>query len=119
MKRSALTTVLATIAAGALMLTAGIAAAQAPTGAKDPLATKGIDKTQANQQARIEKGVAAGKITPAEKANLQQGQANIANAKAAAKSDGKVTKEERKQIKQMQKDESKKIRNKKQNAKNQ
>lgn len=109
LKRTPLTTLVYAITIGTLLIASGYAAAQAPAGARDPAATKGIDKAQARQQARIDQGVASGKITPAEKANLQQGQANIANAKAAAKADGKVTKDERKQLKQMQRDESRKI----------
>lgn len=117
MKRTVITTLITAIATASLSLSASMASAQAAP--RDPIATPGIDKTQARQQARINQGTAKGKLTPAEQANLQQGQANIANAKAAAIADGKVTQEERKQIKQMQKAESKKIRNKKHNQRQQ
>ena len=112
MKRSLITTLTLSIATGALIVASSMSAANP----RNPAATPSIDRTQAHQQARINKGVAKGKITPAEQANLQQGQASIANAKAIAKSDGVVTKAERKQIKGMQAVESRKIYRKKHNA---
>jgi hypothetical protein len=115
MKRSthnATTTVIAAclIALGAF--SANIAAAQA----KDPAATPRIDQRQANQQARINKGVASGKITPAEQARLQAQQNQIAANKATAKADGVVTKQERKALKRQQNEASRAIARKKQNA---
>ncbi|MEY2952823.1 MAG: hypothetical protein RLZZ401_910 [Pseudomonadota bacterium] len=69
--------------------------AQAPANAN---ATPGIDTRQANQQARIDQGVASGQLTAKEAARLEQRQAKIAADEAAAKADGKVTRQERKEL---------------------
>jgi hypothetical protein len=106
------TTLIATVVIAFGTLTANIAAAQV----KDPVATPRIDQRQANQQARINKGVANGKITPAEQARLQGQQNQIAANKATAKADGVVTKQERKALKRQQNEASHAIARKKQNA---
>jgi ABC-type sugar transport system substrate-binding protein len=101
MKRTTLSTVLLSIAVGVGMLASGHAAAQAA--GKDPLATPRIDQRQAKQQARINQGVASGKITP------------TAN-KATAKADGVVTQQERKSLKNQQNQANRAIARKKHNA---
>jgi hypothetical protein len=68
---------------------AGAAFAQA-----DP-ATPRVDRRQANQQKRIQQGVASGQLTPKETRRLQAQQDRIATAEAEAKSDGVVTRKER------------------------
>ena len=77
--------------------------------------TPRIDQRQANQQNRISQGVASGQLTGNEAANLQQGQNRIANMKANAKADGKVSNQERVAIKQAQNVQNQKIHNKKHN----
>jgi uncharacterized membrane protein YebE (DUF533 family) len=100
----------------AAVLASGMAAAQAPTAGKDSLATPRIDQRQMNQQARIDKGVAAGKITPTDQARLQAQQNQITANKAAAKADGVVTKAERKALNAQQKQASKDIKRRKHTA---
>ena len=86
------------IAAIALTL-GGVAFAQVPAAPKDPLATPRIDQRQANQQKRIDQGVASGTLTPKEAAKMDKRQDKIAADEAAAKADGKVTAAERRKLK--------------------
>ncbi len=81
------------IAVAAFALT-GAAFAQTATPA-DPTATPRIDQRQANQQKRIDQGVASGQLNAKETARLQKREGKIAADEAAAKADGKVTKAER------------------------
>ena len=60
-----------------------------------PLATPGIDKRQANQQKRIDEGVASGSLTQKEADRLKAEQARNAKREEMAKADGVVTKKER------------------------
>ncbi len=73
-------------------------AAAAVPAAKDPAATPGIDKRMANQQKRIDQGVASGQLTPKETARLEKREAKLAADTAKAKSDGVVTTAERKRL---------------------
>ncbi|MES2050776.1 MULTISPECIES: hypothetical protein [Polaromonas] len=86
----------------AIALTAGGAAfAQAPAApvaAKDPLATPRIDQRQANQEKRIDQGIASGALTNKEATRLDKRETKIESDKLAAKSDGKVTKAERRKL---------------------
>jgi hypothetical protein len=68
----------------------------APT--KDPAATPGIDKRQAEQQKRIDQGVKSGELTTKEAARLEKGQDRIQKMEDKAKADGKVTAKERERI---------------------
>lgn len=70
--------------------------------AKDPAATPGIDKRQAEQQKRIDQGVASGSLTQQEAARLQKGQERVQAVEDKAKSDGVVTKKERARIQHAQ-----------------
>jgi hypothetical protein len=54
-----------------------------------------IDKREANQEARIQQGVASGQLTPHEAARLEKGQQHVENLEAKAKADGVVTGKER------------------------
>ena len=54
-----------------------------------------VDQRQAQQQARIQQGVASGELTHKEAAHLEKQQAHIAKAETRAESDGKVTRQER------------------------
>ena len=76
---------------------------------KDPTATAKIDQRQANQQKRIDQGVASGALTPKETAKLEKRETKIAADKAVAKSDGTVTKTERRKLKREENRASKAI----------
>ena len=91
----------ATIAA--LISAAIIAPAAAQT------ATPGVDKRQANQEARIQQGVQSGQLTPKEAAKLEKGQAKVQAKEDKAKADGVVTAKERARLAKAQKKQSRKI----------
>ena len=74
-------------AALASVFLASIAYAQADT--------PGIDQRQANQQRRIDQGVASGQLNEREAARLNNQQERINRMEDRAKSDGVVTKKER------------------------
>jgi hypothetical protein len=84
---------------------------------KDPAATPGLDKRQANQEKRIDQGVASGQLTAKETNNLNKREAKLAANEAAAKADGTVTKAERRKLKAQAKHDSKVIHKKKHNDK--
>ncbi len=86
-------TTLAALLIGAFTLTAF---AQAP--ARDPAATPGIDKRQANQEKRIEQGVQSGQLNQKEAARLEKREAKLEADKKAAQADGKVTAAERRKL---------------------
>jgi hypothetical protein len=77
-------------------------AAFAQAAPKDPLATPRIDQRQANQEKRIDQGVASGQLTPRETKRLELREKRIASAEARAKSDGTVTVKERKHLLKME-----------------
>lgn len=77
--------------------------------AKDPVATPGIDRRQAEQQKRIDQGVKSGALTGKEAARLEKGQERVQKMEDKAKADGKVTAKERERLQQAQNRESKKI----------
>ncbi len=85
-----------------IALTVGSAAfAQAPAvpvAPKDPLATPKIDQRQANQEKRIDQGIASGALTKKEATRLDKRETKIQADKLAAKADGKVTKAERRKL---------------------
>jgi uncharacterized membrane protein YebE (DUF533 family) len=68
-----------------------------------------------HERHRIAQGVKSGELTKAETKNLVNGQKEIHQDVKAAKADGVVTKEERKDIKKDQRQESRKIYRKKHN----
>jgi hypothetical protein len=61
-------------------------------------ATPGIDQRQANQERRIDQGVASGELNARETARLDRGQQRVDNMENRAKADGVVTKGERAKI---------------------
>ena len=71
--------------------------------------TPRVDQRQANQQARIDAGVASGQLTARETHRLDKQQARIAAVEAKDKADGTVTKGERRQLHRMQNRASKNI----------
>ncbi|MDP1635309.1 MAG: hypothetical protein Q8L69_11595, partial [Gallionellaceae bacterium] len=81
--------------------------------AKDPAATPGVDKRQANQQQRIDQGVKSGELTGKEAARLEKGQERVQKMEDKAKADGKVTPKERERLQKAQTVESRKIANQK------
>ena len=95
------------LAAAVILGSATFAAAQS---------TPGIDTRQANQQNRINQGVASGQLNARETANLQRGQARVQRMENRATADGVVTARERNRINQAQNVQSQKIFNKKHNA---
>ena len=65
-------------------------------------ATPRVDQREANQEKRIQQGVASGQLTAKETHKLDKQQARVEVAEANAKADGKVTKGERKHLHRMQ-----------------
>ena len=65
-------------------------------------ATPRVDQREANQQARIQSGVASGQLTRREALRLEREQAHIRAAEAHAKADGVVTPAERRRLQVMQ-----------------
>src|SRR5262245_7945797 len=74
-----------------------------------PAATPRIDQRQANQEQRIDRGVASGQLTKPETRRLEQGQNHVERMETRAKSDGVVTNKERAKINNAQNVESKRI----------
>jgi len=70
---------------------------------------------QKRQHQRIKQGVKSGELTRAEAVNLRNGQKEIRQEKQEARADGVVTTEEKKEIRQDQRKESRKIFRKKHN----
>lgn len=70
---------------------------------------------QVKQHKRIKQGVKSGEITRAEAVNLRNGQKEIREDKREARADGVVTPAEKKEIRQDQRKESRKIYRKKNN----
>jgi hypothetical protein len=60
--------------------------------------TPGIDQRQANQERRIDQGVASGQLNARETVRLERGQQHVDNLENRAKADGVVTKRERANI---------------------
>lgn len=74
-----------------------------------PNDTPGIDKREAVQQQRIDQGIKSGELTGKEAAKLEAGQARVEKMEARAKSDGRVTRQERQRIHKAQDHQSKHI----------
>jgi uncharacterized membrane protein YebE (DUF533 family) len=75
--------------------------------------TPRIDKRQANQAARIEKGEQSGALNQKEAARLEKGQARVQKMEDKAVADGKVTAKERERIEHAQNKQSRRIYNEK------
>ena len=88
-----------TLAAGATLAVASLGAfAQATTAPVTPR----VDAREANQQKRIDAGVASGQLNARETNSLDKQQARIAATEANDKADGKVTAKEHRQLNRMQ-----------------
>ena len=104
---------LKTLVATALGLASAAVFAQA---ASAPAATSRVDQRQANQERRIDQGVASGQLTARETRRLEREQAVINSAENRAKADGTVTAQERKRLHRMQDSASKDIHHQKHDA---
>ncbi|MDP3539259.1 MAG: hypothetical protein Q8S26_11225 [Azonexus sp.] len=75
--------------------------------------TPRVDQRQANQEQRIDQGVASGRLTQREANRLEHGQQRVDNMENRAKSDGVVTRHERSRLHQVQDTQSRHIYNQK------
>ena len=98
---------LAVASAGALAQTA------APAGSAS---TPGIDKRQANQEKRIDQGIASGELTKRETRRLEREQSAINRAEDKAKADGVVTAKERHRLHHAQNKASRDVKRQKHDA---
>jgi hypothetical protein len=98
-----------------LIVLVALALAGAAFAQSDP-ATPRVDRREARQQKRIDKGVASGQLTPKEAARMQAQQGRIKAAEANAKSDGLVTAKERAGLARRQNKASRNIRHNKHDA---
>ena len=73
------------------------------------IATPTIDQRQSNQAARIAKGEQTGTLSKREAARVKAWQQKVADIKASAAADGKVTRTERQAIKREQNKQSRRI----------
>lgn len=71
--------------------------------------TPGIDQRQANQERRIDQGIASGSLTQREANRLERGQQHVDNMENRAKSDGVVTRQERARLNRAQNVQSDRI----------
>lgn len=97
-------------------LFAALVTAIALPAAAQGTATPAVDQRQANQEARIQQGVATGELTGKEAAKLEKGQAKVQAMKEKATADGKVTPKERAKLAKAQNKQSKKIHRQKHDA---
>ena len=93
------------ITAALLSLTGVAALAQTAPGTHTPR----IDQRQANQERRIDQGVASGALTARETHRLEHQQSVIDKAENRAKADGSVSAQERKRLTHMQNHASRSI----------
>jgi hypothetical protein len=84
--------------------------------APNPAATPGIDQRQANQEKRIDQGVASGALTHKEAKRMENQQAAVDRAEDKAKADGVVTAQERKRLHNAQNHTSRNIHRQKHDA---
>ena len=75
--------------------------------------TPRVDQRQANQEQRIDQGVASGSLTQREANRLDRGQQRVDNMENRAKADGVVTRGERARLHQAQDVQSRRIYNQK------
>lgn len=97
-------------------LALGATLAIASLGAFAQAATPGIDQRQANQEKRIDQGIASGELNKRETRRLEKEQVVINKAEDKAKADGTVTKKERARLHKMQNHASRDIRHQKHDA---
>jgi hypothetical protein len=90
------------LVAAAVLTLAGAAVSAQPAASAPGANTPRIDQRQANQEQRIDKGLATGALTPREARRLERQQAHVGKAEDQAKADGSVTVKERKRLTRMQ-----------------
>jgi hypothetical protein len=78
--------------------------------------TPRVDSREANQQARIDAGVASGQLNAKETNRLEKQQGHVAAVEANAKADGTVTKAERHHLNKVQNRTSENIKEQKHDA---
>ena len=71
--------------------------------------TPRVDQREANQEQRIEQGVASGALTQREANRMERGQQHVENMETRAKADGVVTRRERARLNEAQNVESRRI----------
>jgi hypothetical protein len=71
--------------------------------------TPRVDQRQANQERRIDQGVASGSLTQREANRLERGQQHVSNMENRAKADGVVTRRERARLNHAQNVQSRRI----------
>ena len=101
------------LTAAVLAFAAAGAFAQA---ASAPAATPRVDQRQANQEKRIDQGIASGELNKRETVRLEKEQNAINRAENKAKADGTVTRAERRRLHKMQNHASHDIRHQKHDA---
>jgi hypothetical protein len=84
--------------------------------ASSPAATPRVDQRQANQEKRIDQGIASGELNKRETRRLEKEQSAVNRAEDKAKADGTVTKAERHRLHKMQNHASKDIHHQKHDA---
>jgi hypothetical protein len=106
-------TKLKTLAIGTILAIASLGAFAQAAG---PAATPRVDQRQANQEKRIDQGIASGELNKRETRRLEKEQSAINKAEDRAKADGTVTKAERRRLHKMQNHASKDIHRQKHDA---
>lgn len=71
--------------------------------------TPRVDERQANQERRIEQGLASGSLTQREASRLERGQQRVDRMENRAEADGVVTRQERSRLHQAQDVQSRRI----------
>jgi hypothetical protein len=104
-----------TLATAAMALLSATLSAQAAAPAAQPDMPR-VDQRQANQERRIEQGVASGQLTARETLRVEREQKHIASAEAKAEGDGKVTPKERARLARLQNQASRDIHRQKHDA---
>ena len=88
--------------AAAVLSLIGVAASAQTAASAPGTNTPRIDQREANQEKRIDQGIASGQLTKRETRRLEKEQARIDKAEAKAKADGSVSAKERKHLTKMQ-----------------
>ena len=91
------------------MLSLALVAAVFPVLALAQAETPRVDQRQANQEQRIDQGVASGSLTRPEANRLERGQQRVDKLENQAKSDGVVTRRERAELHRAQDRQSDRI----------
>jgi hypothetical protein len=103
------------LAGGLSVVSVGVLAQAASA----PAATPGIDRRQANQEKRIDQGIASGQLTPREARRMERQHNAVNKAEDKAKADGVVTQSERARLHKAQNQTSKHIYRQKHDAQQQ